>query len=208
MFSAPSKRFTFSRLFRQPLGVGYATASRTPPRGLSEILEKRPEDVVVTFARRTAMGRAKKGQLKDVPVDKLLHSLFRVRLHGLLLRSSTGLEPQATLEKTRLNPSKIDDICVGGGLGPFRCSISEQLCTRNLPPSVPPLYLSSCRYCRRNPTPSPHFYRQPALLLGVDGHSQYRTFHPERGNWSWGCRWGRKHVHEVRSSSEPGKTSG
>jgi len=42
------------------------------------------------------MGRAKKGQLKDVPVDQLLHSLFK-----------------ATLEQTRLDPTKIDDICVG-----------------------------------------------------------------------------------------------
>ena len=85
MFSTPSKRSTFSRLFRPPLGAGYASISRTPPRGMSEILEKRPEDVIITFARRTAMSRAKKGQLKDVSVDKFLHSLFRVRPHSLLL---------------------------------------------------------------------------------------------------------------------------
>ena len=52
---------------------------------MSEILEKRPEDVVITFAKRTAMSRAKKGQLNDVPVDELLHSLFRVRPSGLHL---------------------------------------------------------------------------------------------------------------------------
>lgn len=96
MFSGPLKRSTSSRLLRPSLGTGYATAARTPQRGLPEILEKRPEDVVITFAKRTAMSRAKKGQLNNVPVDKLLHSLFR-----------------ATLQKTRLDPSKIDDICVG-----------------------------------------------------------------------------------------------
>ena len=79
MFSSPLKRSTVSRLFRPSFGAGYATVTRTPPRGLPEILEKRPEDVVITFAKRTAMSRAKKGQLNDVPVDKLLHSLFRVR---------------------------------------------------------------------------------------------------------------------------------
>lgn len=84
MFSGPLTRSTFSRLFRPSFGVGYATAARTPPRGLSEILEKRPEDVVITFAKRTAMSRVKKGQLNDVPVDELLHSLFRVRPPGLL----------------------------------------------------------------------------------------------------------------------------
>jgi len=80
----PLKLSTFPRLFRPLLGAGYATTTRTPPKGLSEILEKRPEDVVITFAKRTAMSRAKKGQLNDIPVDKLLHSLFRVRPSALL----------------------------------------------------------------------------------------------------------------------------
>ncbi|KAH8982583.1 3-ketoacyl-CoA thiolase [Lactarius akahatsu] len=62
----------------------------------AHLLQKKDVDVVITFAKRTAMGRAKKGQLKDVPVDELLHALFK-----------------ATLEKTRLNPSEIGDICVG-----------------------------------------------------------------------------------------------
>jgi len=84
MFPIPLKCSTSPRLLQSFLGAGYATTARTPPRGLSEILEKRPEDVVITFAKRTAMGRAKKGQLNEVPVDKLLHSLFRVRQSGLL----------------------------------------------------------------------------------------------------------------------------
>ena len=45
---------------------------------LHNILEKKPDDVVITFAQRTAVGRAKKGQLKDTPVDELLHALFKV----------------------------------------------------------------------------------------------------------------------------------
>ncbi|TBU35217.1 thiolase [Dichomitus squalens] len=71
---------------------GYATQLR----GRAEILAKRPDDVVVTFAKRTAMGRAKKGQFKDVPVDELLHALFK-----------------ATFEKTKLSPALLEDICVG-----------------------------------------------------------------------------------------------
>jgi len=42
------------------------------------------------------MGRAKKGQLKDFHVDEILRSLFK-----------------ATLARTGLDPSKIDDVCVG-----------------------------------------------------------------------------------------------
>ena len=44
----------------------------------ARLLQKKDDDVVITFAKRTAMGRAKKGQLKDVPIDELLHALFKV----------------------------------------------------------------------------------------------------------------------------------
>lgn len=68
----------FARLARQSSKHLHRSLS-TAPKGLSSILEKRPDDVVITFAKRTAMGRAKKGQLKDVPVDELMHALFKVR---------------------------------------------------------------------------------------------------------------------------------
>ncbi|KAG5653074.1 hypothetical protein H0H81_002454 [Sphagnurus paluster] len=63
-----------------------AASGQATPRGVAAIMQKNPEDIVITFAKRTAVGRAKKGQLKDTP---------------------------ATLSKTKLDPSKIDDICVG-----------------------------------------------------------------------------------------------
>ncbi|KAF9015211.1 3-ketoacyl-CoA thiolase [Cyathus striatus] len=72
-----------------------AATTSARPRGLSAILEKNPHDVVITFAKRTAIGKAKKGQFKDTPVDELLLALFK-----------------ATLEKTGLNPAAIEDICV------------------------------------------------------------------------------------------------
>ena len=50
----------------------------TVPYGRSTILQKNPSDVVITFAKRTAVGRAKKGQLKDAPVDEMLYALFKV----------------------------------------------------------------------------------------------------------------------------------
>jgi acetyl-CoA acyltransferase 1 len=55
-----------------------ARAASTQAKGLAAILKKNPDDVVITFAKRTAMGRAKKGQLKDTPVDELLRALFKV----------------------------------------------------------------------------------------------------------------------------------
>ncbi|KAF8642365.1 hypothetical protein AX16_009634 [Volvariella volvacea WC 439] len=81
-----------------PLSARFIRAFSTSPRfgGRIAILTKNPNDVVLTFAKRTAIGRAKKGQFKDVTVDEMLYALFKT-----------------TLQKTKLNPSKIDDICIG-----------------------------------------------------------------------------------------------
>ena len=57
----------------------FSRAASTQAKGLQSILQKTPDDVVITFAKRTPMGKAKKGQLKDFPVDELMRSLFKVR---------------------------------------------------------------------------------------------------------------------------------
>lgn len=55
-------------------------AASTKARGLQAILQKKSDDVVITFAARTAMGKVRKGQLKDHPVDEILLALFKVRI--------------------------------------------------------------------------------------------------------------------------------
>jgi acetyl-CoA acyltransferase 1 len=67
------------------LSKGAHRAASTLGSGRAQLLQKKHDDIVITFAKRTAMGRAKKGQLKDVPVDELLYSLFKVRLWSTLL---------------------------------------------------------------------------------------------------------------------------
>ena len=59
---------------------GTHRAASTLAPGRVQLLQKKPDDIVITFAKRTAMGRSKKGQLKNVPVDELLHALFKVRV--------------------------------------------------------------------------------------------------------------------------------
>jgi acetyl-CoA acyltransferase 1 len=61
-------------------GARRMSSSVASTRGRAQLLQKKDNDIVITFAKRTAMGRAKKGQLKDVPVDELLHALFKVRV--------------------------------------------------------------------------------------------------------------------------------
>lgn len=54
-------------------------AASTQARSLSAVLSRNPEDVVITFAKRTPIGRSKKGQFKDTPIDEILYGLFKVR---------------------------------------------------------------------------------------------------------------------------------
>lgn len=63
------------------VGRGASSLTRsmaTHARGLPALLEKKPKDVVLTFAKRTAMARARKGQLKDIPVDELIQAFIKV----------------------------------------------------------------------------------------------------------------------------------
>lgn len=53
-------------------------SASTLPRGIPLILSKNPHDIVITYAKRTPVGRARKGQLKDIPVDEMLYALFKV----------------------------------------------------------------------------------------------------------------------------------
>ena len=82
------------------------TMSTHAPQGLATILEKRPDDVVITFAKRTAMGRHRKGQFKDSPVDEMMQALYKVR-------SATGVRttgylslPAGNYQRDRAGPPK------------------------------------------------------------------------------------------------------
>ena len=70
--SLPLKRAIFPTVTCARRYVGGITNKGT------SIFDEFYDDVVITFAKRTAVGRAKKGQFKDTPVDELLHALFKV----------------------------------------------------------------------------------------------------------------------------------
>lgn len=69
-----------SRLSVKTFSRSFSRAASTRATGLPAILQKKPDDVVITFAARTALGRVRKGQLKDYPVDEILQALFKVHL--------------------------------------------------------------------------------------------------------------------------------
>lgn len=77
------------------------TGAQARSPGLSKILEKNADDIVITCATRTALTKARKGGFKDTPTDELL-------IHIL----------SAIKEKSGIDPSVVEDVCVGNVLSP------------------------------------------------------------------------------------------
>lgn len=69
--------------------------------GSSAILEKNPDDIVVTCALRTAITKGGKGGFKDTAAADLLVGAFK-----------------ALIERSKIDPSLVEDIAVGSVLPP------------------------------------------------------------------------------------------
>ncbi|KAF2764807.1 3-ketoacyl-CoA thiolase [Teratosphaeria nubilosa] len=79
-----------------------------PPSPKARILENNPDDVVITLAIRTPLTKARKGGLKDTPLDDLLITLLTT-----------------VRERSSLNPSLIEDVCVGNVLSKNQAYIAR-----------------------------------------------------------------------------------
>ncbi|KAF2478944.1 Thiolase, N-terminal domain-containing protein [Neohortaea acidophila] len=75
--------------------------SHLNPSGRAGLLEKRPDDIVVTAALRTAITRGRKGGFKDTAAADLLHGVF------------THL-----IQRSGIDPSLVEDVSVGSVLAP------------------------------------------------------------------------------------------
>ncbi len=78
-----------------------STATTTHSPGLTKILEKNPDDIVITCATRTPLTKAGKGGLKDTPTDELLIQVLK-----------------AIKEKSNIDPNVVEDVVVGNVLQP------------------------------------------------------------------------------------------
>jgi len=63
---------------------------------LDSILEKHPDDVVITLAIRTPLCKAKKGGLKDTPLDGIVFKML-----------------EQVVRKSNIDPQMVEDICLG-----------------------------------------------------------------------------------------------
>lgn len=78
------------------------------PAGTAKLLQKNPDDIVITLALRTPLTKARKGGLKDTPLDDLLIGLLKI-----------------VKEKSNLDPSLVEDVCVGNVLAPGQAYIAR-----------------------------------------------------------------------------------
>lgn len=69
----------FSITRRGVAASSYAARRYAHSAAVDRLLEKKPDDVVIVFAKRSAMGRAKKGQLANTSVDEMLQAMFKAR---------------------------------------------------------------------------------------------------------------------------------
>lgn len=89
-------------------------------RGLRNILKKSASDIVFVSALRTPVTRAIKGGLKDAHPEELLSHVRPIpHVPSPIDHSTNSTPPQilkATLERTKIDPSLIEDLTIGSVL--------------------------------------------------------------------------------------------
>ncbi|KAG0647556.1 Peroxisomal 3-oxoacyl-thiolase [Hyphodiscus hymeniophilus] len=78
------------------------------PAGTAKLLQKNPDDIVITLAVRTPLTKARKGGLKDTPLDDLLIALLKI-----------------VREKSGIDPNLVEDVCVGNVLAPGQAYVAR-----------------------------------------------------------------------------------
>ncbi|PHH67916.1 hypothetical protein CDD82_1008 [Ophiocordyceps australis] len=81
--------------------IGGQLSGNSSAGGRDRLLEKRPDDVVVTACCRSAFTKGGKGGFKDTDAADLMAGVFR-----------------AVVDRSRINPALVEDICVGTVLAP------------------------------------------------------------------------------------------
>ncbi|KAJ5938256.1 3-ketoacyl-CoA thiolase peroxisomal [Penicillium verhagenii] len=132
------------------------------PRGLKQVLQKSPSDIVILSSLRTPITRAKKGGFKDAYPEELLASVLRATLKA----------------NPNLDPALIDDVTIGSvlqELGGAKAGRMGQI-HAGFPHSVP--FNTINRQCSSGLaaiTAVSYGIRSGALNIGVGGGMEHMT---------------------------------
>jgi acetyl-CoA acyltransferase 1 len=118
--------------------LGHLNPSST---GRNKLMQKNQDDIVrnitystivsnqfqvITLAVRTPLTKAKKGGLKDTPLDDILIALLTVRDAPVpFLPDATDHMPQIVREKSNIDPNLVEDVCVGNVLAAGQAFIAR-----------------------------------------------------------------------------------
>jgi acetyl-CoA acyltransferase 1 len=81
--------------------IGGQMTGQPTAGGRDKILQKNPDDVVVTACCRSALTKGGKGGFKDTPAADILAGVL-----------------QAIIDRSKINPALVEDVCVGNVLAP------------------------------------------------------------------------------------------
>lgn len=81
--------------------IGSQITGKSSAAGRESILQKNPDDVVVTACCRTALTKGGKGGFKDTDAADLMAGVLN-----------------AIIDRSRIQPDRVEDICVGTVLAP------------------------------------------------------------------------------------------
>jgi acetyl-CoA acyltransferase 1 len=81
--------------------IGGQISGTSNAGGRDKILEKHPDDVVVTACCRSALTKGGKGGFKDTPASDIMAGVLK-----------------AIIDRSKINPALVEDICVGTVLAP------------------------------------------------------------------------------------------
>ena len=95
-----------------------------------------------------------------------------------------------------MDPSKIEDICVGMPDCPLIIMCYFTL-SRYMPSPLPAVYFKSCSHCGWYPVSSADLCGEQVMFFGSDGHSSYCARNSNKRNFAGFGGWRRKHEPQV-----------
>lgn len=163
------------------------TRKASTSAAVAKLLEKKPDDVVITFAKRAPLGRAKKGQYKDVPVDEMLRAILAVRLSSKFQPSCADEQHvcrrrYSTRASTHLKLTTSVSVRTHHLLMHF--ILHTRYASRNMPPPFSSLRLARRRTSSRHPTQRAHLHRQPPLLQRPHVHPKHSQRYQSWRRWT------------------------
>ncbi|KIK70777.1 hypothetical protein GYMLUDRAFT_974072 [Collybiopsis luxurians FD-317 M1] len=134
--------------------------------GASSLLHQSPDDIVITLAIRSPLCKAKKGGFKDARTDELMLEMFK-----------------RVIEKSKIDPSLVNDICVGNVLSPVAAYEARSAALAAGFPVSTPVQVTN-RFCSSGLNAVTHIsnaIRAGQIEIGLAVGVESMSYNPDKG---------------------------